>query len=179
MISCTVMWLMFSHVSKVIMNLNTPCRGHLPQHEVAGPLYLRARKWLAASQCFEEVDNFGRALKVLDEQEMYDQAMDCLQRYKIRKQVRLYHWWELPQVSFLLQQKSCHDSHVGFFVVFSAYDFFFFFFFKYPIFYIFFFSFFIVGLLFRNIHPSLQYFSRSCIHTSLYDFCSSHVHSAL
>ena len=37
----------------------------------------------------------------------------------------------------------------------------------------------IVGLLFRNIHPSLQYFSRSCIHTSLYDFCSSHVHSAL
>ena len=37
----------------------------------------------------------------------------------------------------------------------------------------------IVGLLFRNIHPSLQYFSRSCIHTSLYDFCSSHVHPAL
>ena len=37
----------------------------------------------------------------------------------------------------------------------------------------------IVGLLFRNIHPSLQYSSRSRIHTSLYDFCSSHVHSAL
>ena len=93
------------------MSLNTPCRGHLPQHEVAGPLYLRARKWLAASQCFEQVDNFGRALKVLDEQEMYDQAMDCLQRYKIRKQVRLYHWQELPQVSFLSQQKICHDKH--------------------------------------------------------------------
>ena len=37
----------------------------------------------------------------------------------------------------------------------------------------------IVGLLFRNIHPSLQYSSRSRIHTSLYDFCSSHVHPAL
>ena len=46
-------------------------------------------------------------------------------------------------------------------------------------FFLFFFLFSIVGLLFRNIHPSLQYFSRSCIHTSLYDFCSSHVHSAL
>ena len=28
----------------------------------------------------------------------------------------------------------------------------------------------IVGRLFRNIHPSLQYFSHSRIHTSLYDF---------
>ena len=28
----------------------------------------------------------------------------------------------------------------------------------------------IVGRLFRNIHPSLQYSSRSLIHTSLYDF---------
>ena len=37
----------------------------------------------------------------------------------------------------------------------------------------------IMRLLFRNIHPSLQYFSRSCIHTSLYDFCSSHLHPAL
>ena len=94
------MWLMFSHVSKVILNLNTPCRGHLPQHEVAGPLYLRARKWLAASQCFEQVDNFGRALKVLDEQEMYDQAIDCLQRYKIRKQVRLS--WPRAATSIIL-----------------------------------------------------------------------------
>ena len=23
-----------------------------------------------------------------------------------------YHWWELPQVSFLLQQKFCHDKHI-------------------------------------------------------------------
>ena len=58
------------------------------QLEVAGPLYLRARRWVAASQCFEQVDNFGRALKILDEQELYDQAMDCLQRYNIRTQVR-------------------------------------------------------------------------------------------
>ena len=47
------------------------------------------------------------------------------------------------------------------------------------LFFFFFFFFFakhiIVGLLFRNSHPSLQYSSRSCIHTSLYDFCSSHV----
>ncbi|KAK7091654.1 hypothetical protein V1264_009311 [Littorina saxatilis] len=56
------------------------------QPEVAGQLYLRARKWIAASQCFEHVDNFGRAVKILDEQELYDQAIDCLQRYKIRKQ---------------------------------------------------------------------------------------------
>ena len=82
------------------MNLNTPCCGHLPQHEEAGLLYLRARKWLAASQCFEQVDNFGRALKVLDEQEMYDQAMDCLQRYKIRKQVRLS--WPRAATSIIL-----------------------------------------------------------------------------
>ena len=27
-----------------------------------------------------------------------------------------------------------------------------------------------MGRLFRNIHPSLQYSSHSCIHTSLYDF---------
>ena len=53
----------------------------------------------------------------------------------------------------------------------SRFQFFFFFFF--------FAKHIIVGLLFRNIHPSLQYFSRSCIHTSLYDFCSSHVHPAL
>nr|KAG5695001.1 hypothetical protein BaRGS_024184 [Batillaria attramentaria] len=56
------------------------------QPEVAGPLYLRARRWLEASQCFEHVDNFNRALRILDEQELYDQAIDCLQRYKIRKQ---------------------------------------------------------------------------------------------
>ena len=93
------------------MNLNTPCCGHLPQHEEAGLLYLRAREWLAASQCFKQVDNFGRALKVLDEQEMYDQAINCLQRYNIRKQVRLYHWQELPQVSFLSWQiHVCHDK---------------------------------------------------------------------
>ena len=56
-------------------------------------------------------------------------------------------------------------------------------FYKYLLFFSFFFFFFakhiIVGLLFRNIHPSLQYFSRSCIHTSLWDFCSSRVHPAL
>ncbi|KAL8569952.1 hypothetical protein ACOMHN_056384 [Nucella lapillus] len=56
------------------------------QLEVAAPLYVRARKWLAASQCFERVDHFGRALKILDEQELYDQAIDCLQRYNIRTQ---------------------------------------------------------------------------------------------
>ena len=47
----------------------------------------------------------------------------------------------------------------------------------------------IVGRLFRNIHPSLEYSSCSCIHTSLYDFffflslslslSLSHVHPAL
>ena len=37
----------------------------------------------------------------------------------------------------------------------------------------------LMGRLFRNIHPSLHYFSRSRIHTSLYDFFSSHVHPAL
>ena len=36
-----------------------------------------------------------------------------------------------------------------------------------------------MGRLFRNIHPSLQYSSRSLIHASLYDFCSSHVLAAL
>ena len=41
------------------------------------------------------------------------------------------------------------------------------------------FSFFIVGSLFRNIHPSLQYSSHSRIHTSWYDFFLSHVHPAL
>ena len=51
--------------------------------------------------------------------------------------------------------------------------------FRWGFFFFFFAKHIIVGLLFRNIHPSLQYFSHSCIHTSLYDFCSSHVHSAL
>ena len=58
------------------------------QPELAAPLYLRARKWISASQCYEHIDNFARAVKVLDEQELYDQAIDCLQRYKFRRQVR-------------------------------------------------------------------------------------------
>lgn len=55
--------------------------------ELAGPLYVRARKWLDASHCYEQLDNFSRAIKILDEHEMYDEAIDCLQRYNIRKQV--------------------------------------------------------------------------------------------
>jgi hypothetical protein len=50
-------------------------------------LYERARKWLEASHCYERVDNFGRAVKILDKEELYDQAIDCLQRYNIRRQV--------------------------------------------------------------------------------------------
>ena len=51
-------------------------------------------------------------------------------------------------------------------------------------FFFFFFFFFlakhiIVGRLFRNIHPSLQYSSHSRIHTSLYDLFPSRVHPAL
>lgn len=80
----------------------TPCHDHILQHELAGPLYLRARKWLAASHCFEQVDNFGRALKILDEEELYDQAMDCLQRYKIRRQVKINYF-----VSFYTATGSC------------------------------------------------------------------------
>ena len=35
------------------------------------------------------------------------------------------------------------------------------------------------GDFIQQHHPSLQYSSRSRIHASLYDFCSSHVHPAL
>ena len=30
-----------------------------------------------------------------------------------KKTVADYHWQELPQLSFLLQQKFCHDKHVN------------------------------------------------------------------
>ena len=46
------------------------------------------------------------------------------------------------------------------------------FFFSFLLFFFFFAKHILVGHLFRNIHPSLQYSSRSRIHTSLYDFFS-------
>jgi hypothetical protein len=60
-------------------------------------LYERARKWLEASHCYERVDNFGRAVKILDKEELYDQAIDCLQRYNIRRQVSIQPEIQHPQ----------------------------------------------------------------------------------
>ena len=62
----------------------------------------------------------------------------------------------------------------------NIFPFFSFFFFLFFLLFSFFFAKHIsVGRLFRNVHPLLQYSSRSLMHASLYDFFSPHVHPVL
>ncbi|CAG5128713.1 unnamed protein product, partial [Candidula unifasciata] len=53
------------------------------QFEAAATQYLRVQKPIDASQCLEQAGMFGRAVRVLVDNELFDRAIDCLHRYEM------------------------------------------------------------------------------------------------
>ena len=61
--------------------------GVILQLEVAARLFTKAQKWLSACRCYERMDNFRQAVRLLDYHELYDEAIDSLKRYDLHVQV--------------------------------------------------------------------------------------------
>lgn len=53
------------------------------QLERAAETYRRLKKSVEGSRCFEQLGWYNRAIEILYEGELYDMALDSLQRYRM------------------------------------------------------------------------------------------------
>ncbi|XP_071113489.1 TPR and ankyrin repeat-containing protein 1-like isoform X1 [Haliotis cracherodii] len=49
----------------------------------AAKMFRRCKKHVDASRCYEQLGNYHKAVEVLDNEELYDQAIDCFERHKL------------------------------------------------------------------------------------------------